>query len=822
MRSVKENLKLISQFCICIILLISIVVVDVKEVYGAESITLTRENLQDFVVSTALKYYYKKGYSDYEQYSLDKFNRFYQVNVNNSPEEISVANAYKIDCASFAMMVYLQSLGYSMTENDLYSAYHFHKIHNNPVEQNGGFYIDYRTNSSMDDIELLFEQYNKAWWTDQLLLSAGYAATNNMDYFNKLFVYSTGDYVLLDEDISASNLTNIPKTSSITSIPSYGEENYEEYKTALINEIKDTIQPGDILLYATENNSGSIGAHVMVYVDNATNGKDEVGFIHSTGVDLKYEKDENGEETGELVQQGYDVNDKGELLYGVRYAEFYNYLENLYTEEKNPKYFVIIRPINYFLDSIDENATVTSDVLENKIQYENYKENFNKYLSNTISRDVSRYLNIEQYVTSVGSKKFFPYGIKEKPLSKYSSVGKNDQLRYNIDLSNQAYAGFCSKNKYTTIEECSNAGYDWVYPEYISDISIVVPLPTNTTFVEDSCSKDYGQCLYDSTNNIVTFVTDSPIDSDGNPSSAQFNFLINFGTDMETVEFKNIKINYVIEELGSGEAATYTMYMPDISIDVEEYNYNNDIIVGVEDENGSSYAGVYTKVENGSCSTNTNMVDYIKCVYSEIKGIDLTNLSNIENLENYFTPVTAKISSSETKPAYIKSVYIENDMLIKGLYGGRELLGNFLLDREATHQKYYFEYGDIIVTYFDNTPQIYLFTGLNKVDYAYTFMTIKDGSLQKIGETVETTTGGYTISGGKSGGFALSRELFAQDLFAVFRPSKLYSLDTSGDIVNPDNPDLGDKIELLIVILVISLGGIIYSITRKPKFTIDL
>jgi len=129
---------------------------------------------------------------------------------------------------------------------------------------------------------------------------------------------------------------------------------------------------------------------------------------------------------------------------------------------------------------------------------------------------------------------------------------------------------------------------------------------------------------------------------------------------------------------------------------------------------------------------------------------------------------------------------------------------------------------ECVVTYFDNTPQIYLFTGLNKVDYAYTFMTIKDGSLQKIGETVETTTGGYTISGGKSDGFALSRKLFAQDLFAVFRPSKLYSLDTSGDIVNPDNPDLGDKIELLIVILVISLGGIIYSITRKPKFTIDL
>ena len=804
-------LKIIGHCSIFIVLIICIAMIGTQKAYGDESVTLTRENLQDFVVSTALKYYYKANYSDYEQYALDKYLTIYQANVNNIPEEISAANTYKIDCASFAMMVYLQSLGYAMTENDLYKAYSFHKIYGDPVQQDGGFYIDYRNNNLITDTELLFEQYNKAWWTDQLLLSAGYAATNNMDYFNKLFVYSTGDYVLLDDDISVSSLSNIPKTSTITSIPKYGEENYDTYKAQLIDEIRENIQPGDILLYATENTSGSRGAHVMVYVDNVINGQDEVGFIHSTGIDLKYEKDENGEETGNLLQQGYDANG------GIKYSEFYSYLEGLYTEEKTPKYFAIIRPINYFLDSIEDDATITSDTLKTKVQYQDYKDNFEKYLSNTISRDKTRYLNVEQYITSVGSKKFFPYGTKEKPLSKYSSVGKNDQLRYNIDLSNQAYAGFCSKNKYTSQTECETAGYEWTFPEYIPNIVIKVPLPENTSFEENSCSTTYGNCSYDSTENVVTIMSDSPINSDGSNGNANFNFVINLGTDIENVNFKNITIDYELSSYGS-TSIHYTMYMPDINIDVENYDNSSNIISGGEDENGSSYAGVYTKVEDGSCSTHTNMIDYIKCVYGDITEIDLASLSDIESLDNYFTLVTAKRSSSTTADVYIKSAYKENDMLINGLYGGRELLGNSLGDREADHKKWYFEYGDIIVTYFDNTPQIYLFTGLNKSDYGATFMTINDGSLYKIGENVETTTGGYTISGGESDGFALSRKIFAQDLFAVFRPSKLYTVSTSG---GDDNPDLGDKMEFIIGLLIVSIIGIIYSVTRKPKFTVN-
>lgn len=806
----KKILKFIGHCSILIVLITSVAMIGIKEASGAETITLTRENLQDFVVSTALKYYYKRSYSDYEQYALDKYNKMYQVNVNNTPEEVSVANQYKIDCTGFAMMVYLQSLGYAMTENDLYKAYPYHRIYNDPVQQEGGFYVDYRNNNVAADTELLFEQYNKAWWTDQLLLSAGYAATNNMDYFNKLFVYSTGDYVLLDKDISVDKLKDIPKTSTITSIPKSGEANYEEYKSQLIDEIRENIQPGDILLYATETTSGSRGAHGMIYVGNATNGQDEVGFIHSTGVDLKYAKDENGEETGLLTQQGYDSNG------GIKYSEFYEYLGNLYTEEKNPKYFVIIRPINYFLDTTEEDATITSDVLKNKVQYQDYKEDFEKYLTNTISRDKTRYLNVEQYVTIVESKKSFPYGTSEKPVSKYSSVGKNDQLRYNVDLSNQAYAGFCSKNKYTTQEECETAGYEWMLPKYIPNITIAVPLPDNTTYEENSCSTEYGNCSYDTETNYVIINSDSPIKSDGSNNSAKFSFIINLDADMETVEFKNIEFNYTLDGV---HYQNYGMYMPNISIDVEKYENSSNIISGGLDENDSSYAGVYTKVEDGSCATNTNMIDYIKCVYSDIKEIDLTNLSNIENLENYFAPVTAKINSSETKPAYIKSTYKENDMLVNGLYGGRELLGNYLNDREATYKNWYFEYGDIIVTYFDNDPQIYLFTGLNKSDYSATFMTIKDDSLYKIGETIESTTGGYTISGGASDGFKLSREMFAKDLFAVFRPSKLYDLNTGG---GSDNPDLGDKMEFIIALLVISAIGVIYSLTRKPKFTIDL
>ena len=66
----KKHIYLFIIIFICIVLGISVYWTYSSDYSGK----FTREQLQDFVVSTALSYYYNKGYSDYEQTSMEYIN----------------------------------------------------------------------------------------------------------------------------------------------------------------------------------------------------------------------------------------------------------------------------------------------------------------------------------------------------------------------------------------------------------------------------------------------------------------------------------------------------------------------------------------------------------------------------------------------------------------------------------------------------------------------------------------------------------------------------------------------------------------------------
>ena len=130
---------------------------------------VTKEELQDMVVSTALSYLHNQVYTDYDQYSMDANttmslannkkatgNTFNWRKNSVSPEEISRTNIFSIDCSSFASIVYKYSLGYDFSE--------FYEVH----KGNTFYTFDSKNNifvknkvASADDINKRISQYGR-------------------------------------------------------------------------------------------------------------------------------------------------------------------------------------------------------------------------------------------------------------------------------------------------------------------------------------------------------------------------------------------------------------------------------------------------------------------------------------------------------------------------------------------------------------------------------------------------------------------------------------------------------------------------------------
>ena len=96
----------------------------------------SRKDMQDMVTSTALSYYYNNLFSDYGQYLKDSSYGFKNTNIGgtytwrsfiHSPEAISRANKYFIDCSSFAGITYKYGLGYDFSDYYQKSRYSYFK-----------------------------------------------------------------------------------------------------------------------------------------------------------------------------------------------------------------------------------------------------------------------------------------------------------------------------------------------------------------------------------------------------------------------------------------------------------------------------------------------------------------------------------------------------------------------------------------------------------------------------------------------------------------------------------------------------------------------
>ncbi len=736
MKRMNKKIK-IGIFLISLLFVIGLVFFVFKGTYSiVYDDNYTREELQDMVVSTAMSYYYNQNYSDYEQYSMDDLQEnphnnttFYWRNVQNSPEMVSRSNRYNIDCSSFVLMVYLYSLGYDMSEyKDLYN-YNFY--------ENG----EYKSSiSSIENYQSSYFNYGKGWYTAALSSIANQVSGINGK--------SGLEYINLDIE-NQSSIVYFYKVM-LDEFDNYMES--ENTQEKIKNSILSHLKPGDILVYRTKfKETGSVGGHAILYVGDVLGDKKD-GFIHATGIDF------NASSNPITI---------GEDTYSVRYDEWdAKFVNDIFISDSNKSSysFTIIRPINTYCDK--DNCSL--DVLN--IQSLNYKENYDLFLENTIARDELSKLGVEQYQSS---------GVTFNTLSKYNSLNNGDNIVYNLVLKNKSKFSYCTSgsSSHMTEEKCINNNFKWEETTQdlitYNDLKIVGKIPDGTSYV--SCTNG---CEYDEDKRMVIWKK-----QDIKPENyKKYTYTVKISDDLEEVinegmvittkKGNNLKLGQLIININPtlNNKDNKQLIMDEV---VKFSNLVSDGKIEAGNIENNDYRKDLDLLNNGVISK----FGFIKMIYYNSLGIDLGYLNGALIKEAIFDNYIGTGYNVFTKKTYKEVSDISNNiytninkMLVPGMYGGRLLKGNDNLDRARFLNTLNLEFGDIIITFDvdNNLMYPYIFYGFDKDGNSVFLSYNKDNN------------GKYKIlrydSVAKDGknGFRIFKEIFAQDLFVVLRPTQLY------------------------------------------------
>lgn len=347
---------------------IIVLITNFKDSYANENNIYTREELQEFVVSTALSFYYNQEYSNYEQYAMDdkEYNPIYYNNetkknakyesgtfyfrtFNQTPESTSRANYYNIDCDSFTSIVFINSLGYDFSE------YYYLSDRKYFDSSEIGYY---NTNESVENFKNGYKNYGLGSITPYTKIS-----NEQIPEEDGLLIYN---YNFLHNET-------------------------EETKEMLKQEIKNILQPGDQLLWTYQNiETGMKNGHTGIYIGDKF--EDAGGVIDASGVDYNFDNNPNA--SGEGIGSDY---------FAVRYNSYSTIEQNIFESSINHVLSVrIFRPINEFCEKdtcklhIDENATQRPNFSNLKVEQYASKDNKSLSLYNSVnSQDIITYnLNI--------------------------------------------------------------------------------------------------------------------------------------------------------------------------------------------------------------------------------------------------------------------------------------------------------------------------------------------------------------------------------------------------------------------------------------------
>ena len=604
-----------------------------------------KKYLQDLVVTTAKSYLSSQKYSDYDQHdmetgiyvsSIKKYvGTFKWRTLTMSPEDISRTNLYHIDCSSFVTSVYKNSLMFDFS-NYYTKTYRSYLIND-----------DFTYNNLNNDENRYI----------QAMSEVGLGPSTTM--FNSIAkqYYNPGD-----------------SENSIVQYYFYSGDNNKCVTDGKVDELVEKLQTGDLVVYIHRGGQSGYGGHVMLYVENLfpEDSENKNGFIHATGY-------------------SYNVGEPNEDEYSVQVAtmeDFYSRLKRNCKDDATPKNvkneyntsISILRPINDKLKSVtcDENNKCSVTVSKNAVS--------RKYLYN---------YGIEQYA-KVGEPE------AEELLGKYNSVKEGDRIRYILHLKSDGSEKFknfvisatlpngtryiscgptdiCSRDNekivFNNIESNFEANEDIYYWYSVR----VEEGSGQTQIINDGmeiCRKDYDigkkVCSQNITPlklpKIVTNINNTFHEDESNTITDTIKFAISKNEYLKW-NSSGTSYKYNLEELDAETGFSAQSFIRMIYYNAFDNNYDVSVLEKMNKTNTKNLLKEeHLENENG----DTEDIRYIK--------LPRTNLSEtVLNLEN---------------------------MLVPGLYGGRYLLGNITQDRTKYFTTNDLQVGDIIFYYYHTDGDI--------------------------------------------------------------------------------------------------------------------
>lgn len=785
----KKTIRIIGIFIFSALIFIS----NIKE-SNAANVTYTRLQLQNSVLSTALTYLYNNEYSDYSQKSMDAGTGKYNVDVfwkdgkptyiegsgdslnkwnitypfrtfNQNPDSASRTNRFYIDCSSFVMSTYINSIGVDLSEYGYKNEY--------PNATALSYYSNYKKNYPLGKSDCLtaacdqerinmykesYKHYNTRVLSTSSLVKNAKASikdgspTVGITYsVNKNSASIHNKFVVYYRELEDPTITKV-----------------NEIKT----DIENLIKPGDLIVRTKTDDDGDEGGHVVLYVGNKLG--DSKGIIEAKGTDMyraSYYGDSN-----------YGKYATGKDDYSIRYTkDYYGLLDN-YADYQQMQ-VVVLRPINAFCSQKGNQDDAGSEVCTIKdssnLPYPTAQESISKARLRFRFQKIRR----EQYAMS-GAYRTDGSTNDGKLLGKYNSVSPGDKITYNLDLTNNA----SWKGTTGTV----SIGDD-TSPKNI--LKVTAKVPDGTDYVANSC-KGASSCSISDDNKTITWTGIKTTGTDHisyavSVKNATSGVVVNQGftlyppTDISgSLNLGNIEVNVMptIRKLSDRSAINKAI----ATINSGSFKYNSD--------NGYS---------NCNNSTSFNSGGFIKKVYCDSYGLNLDNYSFTGSgiLNNFFK----HLSTSEPYDYELNRSNANTNlskMLVPGMYGGTLLRGNDYKDSSnyadingnkigMNRIKYMtesdFEVGDIIVyyTFGNNATQtnpspmstFYMYAGNSQfVSFLSNGLTVKNNAYDAATNTgsktisYKNTTNVFTESDSKD---YFVHDLYNKALFVVLRPSKM-------------------------------------------------
>lgn len=726
------------------------------------SFEINRVKAQQIVKSVAELYLYKNANTDYEQktqdiYSLNSDNTlnyeaknnylsktFSYRNLNMTPFDMSRSNTTVFDCSSFVTNVYLNSFGFNFS--DYYSL-----ISSNSAKLN---YIDPK-------------------YTSESLLDSSIHYQSN-EYNENAFYYSgkTVSTLILQQMQRTMQSSNSGESTKDLFV--YYKDKASGITQADVQNIKNLLQTGDILLMRRNNSSG----HVMIYVKDhisfsgATSSLSD-GFIHSTGSDFP------------ATSFTMDTSSFGIDKYSVRYASFDKYISSHFktsysTSETYINYIAIIRPLNIILNSKYTNAYTKS---YDKVTTRNIKVlGENSYSTSNDGKLSDNYnLSMQQYLYNYTQAEY---------ITSHNVVNSGDVVAVKAYIKNRA-----TQTKKVTIQ------MNYVDSNTLSYLTYgckTVQIEGETSIVKSRCSDD-SDLTASRNNGLLTFEIVLPPAKSAN---VYYRFQYTNTIDQEKIVIPGMNLYY-----GDITEESIPIHFRDLSF-VGSTNKLNP-----EEENSTN---VISKI-NGFYLSNGSKVhrdQSLLAMYNNVFGMDLSN--DLGSLTNSTTRTVNYImnalfdykSSGNTQEDKINGFYYKSqtsnrvkEYVVKGMYGGTIVRGN--TDNERNNQLTFemLEPGDIVVAY--NGASNKSFGSYMFVYGGYENITVNDSTFKNYVVYLRQKNVYICVNSAMN----LLKRALVSEAYVVLRPSQVSSLQISNmaytsspysavllgdpwDIVNDDVDDL--------------------------------